>query len=501
MIDPLPPELSRFFTSASPQTLSVRGPPGAGKTTFALELLHHFPGYSACISTRVPRPSVIRDHPWLTTSGKGGIDVIEMLRFHGGTPSEFLKVGTLRDALQARASDLIDLSSILELPKPLEAGFAAHPESPKLVAIDSWEAWVENLLGPTPFAVDLPTTRWELERSLLDRFRDAGAHLVLVVEREDRAQLDYVTDGSIALTVSEVDGRAERWIAFQKLRGTRLDEISYPFTLDGGRFDCIRPAAFHAPLSATPDEPDPGPKMPGLWPGSSALATRFGRLPAPGSTLIESDTETPVRLLGRLIVPIVVSALRTRGRAIVRPPSHFAVSELLAALGSSRPDGERDGSLRILSSEPLESPSSRGDATVMRMAGDGIVDVRQTVDALDASGFFRSTPSTPSAHSVLVVFLEPSLDLSAAAAELDSFLSLAAIARRSGGRVATVISARTNSALIEPIRSRSALHFTVRTRRGQFFLAGVRPWTPNFALSLPRGERAMTAPFELTPIV
>jgi len=500
MQDVLPPEISRFYTVGSPQNLTVRGPPGAGKTTFALEVLDRFAGYRAFVSTRVPVPSVVRDHPWVDPSRRSGIDLVETLRFRGGSEVAPLHVGTLRDALQNRASDLVDLSTILALPKELEEGFAAHPKVPKLVAIDSWEAWVENLLGPTPFAVDVPTTRWELERSLLERFRDAGAHLLLIVEREERAQLDYVTDGSIALSVTESDGRAERWIGLQKLRGVRLEEISYPFTLEGGRFLCIRPTSFHAPLVPIPDEPDPGPEMRGLWPGSAALATRFGRLPAPGGTLFEADTETPARLLGRLVVPIVASALRTGGRAVIRPPAHFSARELLDALGPARTDLAGDAKLRILSSEPSDGPAPGASGSVLHMAGDGTVEVRRSVEELDASGFFRD-PQSATAHSVLVLFLEPTLDPAGVAGELESFLTLSAIARRTAGRVATVIAARANSPLIEPVRSRSALHLTVRTRRGQYFLNGVRPWTPNYALSIPPAPEAMSAPYHLTPIV
>ena len=254
----VPPELSRFLAGPGAKTLTVRGPPGAGKTTFALALLDQFEGYRAYISARVPRESIVRDHPWLAGFGRHGIEVIELLRFRGGAAAG-LQVGRLRDALEDRASDLVDLSTILSLPKELEESLASHAAEPRFVTIDSWEAWVENLLGPTPFALDVPTTRWELERSLLDRFREAGVHVLLVVEREERARLDYVTDGALSLTVSEADGRAQRWLSYQKLRGVRLGSISYPFTLDGGRFQCVLPAPFHARIAPIPDEPDPGP--------------------------------------------------------------------------------------------------------------------------------------------------------------------------------------------------------------------------------------------------
>jgi KaiC/GvpD/RAD55 family RecA-like ATPase len=495
----LPSEIVRFLSDPTPQTFTVRGPPGAGKTTFALAVLEQFPGYRAFVSARVPRSSIVRAHPWVGTADRGGIDIMESLRFRGGADVAGLRVGQLRDALQARATDLVELTSVLRLPRELEEAVAAHAAGPKLVTIDSWEAWVENTLGSSPRTLDEPTTRWELERSLLDVFRDSGVHTMLVVEREERTRLDYVTDGALSLTVTESDGRAERWVSFQKLRGTKLGSLSYPFTLEGGRFRCIRPTAFHAPIDLVRDEPDPGTVTPGLWPGSVALATRFGRLPIPGSTLLEADGETPVRLLWRLVVPMIASALRSGGHVVVRPPSHLSSSEIWKVLEPSQNSAAIERSLRIFSSENENTLPGGSDGPFVRVAGDGLVEVQRSIDRVDASGFFRAS-LPPTARSLVVVFVDSPFEPTGAGAGPEPFMALAGLARRSGN-VAVVLVARTNDAFIGPMRARSVVHLVIHANRGQFFLTGVRPWTPHFALALSQPDDGGAGPYELIPIV
>ena len=495
----LPSEIARFLSDPSPQTLTVRGPPGAGKTTFALAVLEQFPGYRAFVSARVPRSSIIRAHPWISHANRKGIDIMETLRFRGTDDPTGLRVGQLRDALQARATDLVELTSVLRLPRELEDAVSAAGTGPKLVTIDSWEAWVENTLGSTPRTLEEPTTRWELERSLLDVFRDSGVHTMLVVEREERTRLDYVTDGALSLTVSETDGRAERWISFQKLRGTKLGSLSYPFTLEGGRFRCIRPTAFHAPVALVPDEPDPGPGAAGLWPGSVAFATRFGRLPIPGSTLLEADGETPVRLLWRLVVPMVAAALRSGGRVVVRPPGHLSSQEIWRVLEPTSTEANLESSLRILSSEVQEALPGGPDGPFLRVAGEGLVEAQRSIDRVDSTGFFRSA-LPPNARSLVVVFVDSPFEPTGAGAGPEPFMALAGLARRSGN-VAIVLVARASDAFIGPLRARSALHLLIHAGRGQFFLTGIRPWTPHYALALPGPDSGPARPYELVPIV
>lgn len=495
----MPPEMLHFLAGDAVRTLTVRGPPGAGKTTFALEVLEQFDGYRSFVSARVPREKVLHDHPWLSDAQTPAVDVDEFLRYRGTDSTPGLRVGELRDALQARATDLVELSSVLALPKRLEQGLSVHGDQPKLVVIDSWEAWVENVLGSSPLAIEVPTTRWELERSLLDRFGDLGARVILVVEREELSRLDYVVDGTLALTFSETDGRVDRWLSFRKLRGVEIRSLSYPFTLQDGRFHCIRPAPFHLALIPPPEVPDPEPAAPGLWPGSPPLATHFGRLPIPGSTLCEVDDETPARLPWRLVLSAVTSALRSGGRVVIRPPSHLPAREIWSALALLRGSLDLEAALRVFSWEKDGTLPGTSEGPFLLVSDGGPAEAQRAVERLESTGFFVQ-PVPPEARSLAVVFVESTVETPSNSAGLDPFLALADLARR-GGNFATLIVARSSDPFIEPIRARSAIHVLLSSSRGQFFLTGVRPWTPHFALTLPPSADTTPSHFDLVPIV
>lgn len=496
----IPPEIQGILATPYPQTLTLRGPPGSGKTSLALEILDAFAGERTYLTTRVPRSAILHDHPWMADRAPQAFGIVEVLRFRGGTDTSGLRVGRLRDALQARANDLVDLASVLTLPEELGPEFRAPGSGPKLVVIDSWEAWVENLLGPTPLALDVPTTRWELERSMLDQFRDAGNHVILVVERDERSRMDYVTDGLLSLTFGESGGRAERWLTFQKLRGVRVGNASYPFTLDGGRFRCIAPLALHSGPTPIPFEPDPGPGQEGIWPGASALATRFGRLPAPGSTLFEMDGETPTQLMSRLVVPLVDSVLTLGGRVLLRPPSYVPSLNLWRSLGAGRSSAELEAGLRILSWEATRAHSGFPDDSFVGVRNGSSDEAHRIVDELEASGFL-SAPLPSPGHVLIVLFVDPALDSAEGATQPDPFLGLADLARRSGPSAGVVFVARSGDALIESLRSRSSLHVQVRSNRGRFFLTGLRPWTPHFVIAPGAPGASRPSPYQLIPVV
>ena len=61
----LPQELRDFLHLPGPQTLLIRGPPGSGKSTLSLGLAASFPGARLFISSRVSRPKLLLQYPWI----------------------------------------------------------------------------------------------------------------------------------------------------------------------------------------------------------------------------------------------------------------------------------------------------------------------------------------------------------------------------------------------------------------------------------------------------
>jgi KaiC/GvpD/RAD55 family RecA-like ATPase len=497
----LPPEFRTFLRPAIPQSVTVRGAPGVGKTTFALGALAAFPGNRVLISTRVPVAAVRRQFAWIDRVAGPAIDLIEFVRFRSNPSTGSLSVDHMRQTLQARASDLVDVSQVLNLPSILQDHLDLAPNGPRLIAVDSWEAWVENVLGSSSINLDLPTTRWELERSMLDQLLATGASVLLVVEREERSRFDYVTDGSLLLTSTEVEGRDERWLDIAKLRGVQVRSRSYPFTLQGSRFRALVPPAMWQ-VGPARSEPDPSPEAGTLWPGSTALAGQIGRLPARAPVLVEHDPETPIRTAWSLVAPILVSALRSNGYAVVRPPLGIGASEIWATVAGALSPDRLARCLRVV--VPPDSPLPSGAAAIFAIDGPvpagaappkaGESDVSGVAGA---SAHVASNP-TPGAHNLLLVFPSSETDFGTAH-EHDPYLFLPARLRQTAVRFSSVIVMRSDDPFVNEVRVRAAMHVALRFRRGQVFLWGIRPWTSSFVFRPGRGDAG--APYELIPMV
>ena len=157
-----------------------------------------------------------------------------------------------------------------------------------MVVIDSWDALIERYMGAPSGEETLPN-RSELERLLLDQMSQAPVFLILVLERQEPTQLDYLVNAVLETTSGSQGGRPERWLQLRKLRGTRIDSPAYPFTLEGARFQCIAPMPTQVLNQNRRPEVEPDPIQGLIWPGSSDFAAAFGRLRVGRVTLFEKD--------------------------------------------------------------------------------------------------------------------------------------------------------------------------------------------------------------------
>ncbi len=317
----LPPELVEFSLREPPRSLLIRGEPGAGKSTLALTVLSSFRGKRILITSRVTKPEIEKDYPWLQSDVEGRVEVIESF-------ARTSRVETQGKALRASSTivqpgpDDQELEK-LWLPEPLMDAFSRiGPGNPGMVVIDSWDALVEHYVGgPKDYPERYPD-REEIERLMLGLLGRGRVHLVLVVEREGSTQLDYLVDGVVACVVSSNQDRVERWTQLKKMRGVRVNHPWYPYTLEGGRFLCIAPMSPGYRARLHPPEPQPDAMPDQLWPGSVDYATHFGRLPFGRVSLLEVDPEVPVEAVRLLVSPIQSQVLSLGGHVLViLPPS------------------------------------------------------------------------------------------------------------------------------------------------------------------------------------
>jgi len=231
----IPSEIHNFFGVEEGQTLLIKGMPGSGKTTLALEIMN-----SVCkkmngmyISTRVNSRRVYAMFPWIeeTIPPSNVVNatqkmLIESLKNVGQGGSSYEVVLDFFKTFLDQAEDMDD----------------------PMIVIDSWDAvinYTAHILGDAQHS---------LEQNICEFARDMGIHLIFVGESADLMPLDYIVDGVVTLknvrmtapfsSENRPDGMTTRYareIELDKLRGVEIKQKIYTCTLHGGRFRYFEP--------------------------------------------------------------------------------------------------------------------------------------------------------------------------------------------------------------------------------------------------------------------
>ena len=188
-----PNELANIFIpffNKKPTSLLIRGLPGAGKTTLALELLRlvkdRYKGLY--ISTRVSLNRLQQHFPWIK-------DIV-------------------------REDDLFSSSSIdkpeaadmrLSTAKgTMEKVMSALTENKNMfIILDSWDALAKE--------ADY-IERIKMEKTMVTIADANDGFLLFISEEPEKNTLAYVTDGVVTLTYKEIDGFIIRKMVIDKLR-------------------------------------------------------------------------------------------------------------------------------------------------------------------------------------------------------------------------------------------------------------------------------------------
>lgn len=230
----IPREIKDFFQIENGQTLLIKGLPGTGKTTLALEIMN-----SLCedrngmyISTRIDPRRLYATNPWVE-------EVLMPRNVVNATQTKLL------ESLKGMGKDLSNYYAVLDFFKVFfdETEEMDNP----MIIIDSWDAvlnYTAHLIGESQHS---------FEQNICEFARDLDTHLIFVSEFSNVMPLDYIVDGVVTMEQFRLPGHAKgsmrtryvRQVKLDKLRGVEIGQKTYTVTLHGGRFRFFEPYREH----------------------------------------------------------------------------------------------------------------------------------------------------------------------------------------------------------------------------------------------------------------
>ena len=189
----------------------LKGEPGTGKTTLALDLLKKH-GRGSYITTRVSLDQLETHKPELRSLLKKSKEGSKDGGKRQNLSFQDLRLSVVEDILQAI----------------MESSEKVGPES--LIVLDSWDALSMKLE---------PTERMRVEQSLLAIAEASKAKLLFVSEEISLGTSDYFVDAVIQLEDGVHHGHRLRRMVWKKLRGSEISQRSFLYTLKGGKFSIL----------------------------------------------------------------------------------------------------------------------------------------------------------------------------------------------------------------------------------------------------------------------
>jgi KaiC/GvpD/RAD55 family RecA-like ATPase len=216
VISSIPQEIVSALESRT-FSLHVKGCAGTGKTTMALELMRLFPedGQAVYLSTRVSPDKLYEQFPW----SKSCIHQENILDAN---------VSSCDKTKEENLFEYVDKPSFL---RNLYSRVSNITKNHVTIIVDSLEALKSNL--------NIPQSDLSVERDVIEIGERANANVIFISELSGDSSLDYLVDGVVRLEKEVANNRLLRKLYLEKVRGKRIENPAYLFTLKDGRFTCF----------------------------------------------------------------------------------------------------------------------------------------------------------------------------------------------------------------------------------------------------------------------
>ncbi len=265
----LPEELNNFFDGVMGRSLMIKGNAGTGKTIMSLSVIEKIGTLdnSFYLSTRVTNEALysqfnwLEEKDWRSSLMDASMDFLKSIskekkvsyEFKARKSEELDKLDKARDVLkEMRGKEEVDKqlpehisrtmlvslekeNKITELEELYDKVEGRLPEN-SFVVIDSIEAIVER------YDIDAKQLIKTLQKDLVEW---SGVKLILISEKKESIEWDYLVDGVVTLNEEEFKGRRFRNMYLNKLRGVRIERPSYLFSLENGKFQYFPPITYH----------------------------------------------------------------------------------------------------------------------------------------------------------------------------------------------------------------------------------------------------------------
>ncbi len=440
-----PLELISKFLQSSGQVLLVQGPPGSGKTTFALEILNRMEDTHKIYASSRVSPSRVRiQFPWID-------EVIDAM---SGRSARASWIDELHDLRRVEPDTIFN--QILRL---------KHSKQRALLVVDSWEGAVRNTNQEG---------RRMLESAVLSELDESKVSVIIVTEdSKHTTELGYLVDGIATLDQSELDGRRIRTITLNKLRGLKAPVKRGIFSLDKGRFNVIPENGVHERTPQTSKILEPISHPPGAFSIGGRDLDRIlgGSIPKGSFLLADFDSSVSPSDIRGILNMIRANFINQGGACFIVPTGGFSSDTVAESLSGYTGWEAIEKRVRIMEYNPALPPKKWRT----QLKGKLSEDVKTFMHSWQE---LRSTTS----DVMLNVDLDKIAQMYGEEWAHPEFSDMGAGIKDSGALYIAVAS-RETKLREESLRS-AEYHLKVRNVDGSLVLYGVKPFTSVYGVSL-----------------